>query len=216
MTDPDLWERILSHALPDDSGGRSFVDQLRADQRISAKTARRGIEEYRRFLYLSATGVGRTVPSRAVDAVWHLHLTHTRDYWEVFVPQILGGNPIHHAPGTPAGHSNDYAATLKRYEMEFGETPPKGIWRRTSPVTEWLSTAFIGTFGVCWIGGAVSVGAPILITAISGAVITTLFLISLAPHLHRAGWDIGFGVDIWADAHGGECSSDGDGGGCGD
>ncbi|MEM8823450.1 MAG: hypothetical protein AAGF30_07565 [Pseudomonadota bacterium] len=215
MTDPDLWARLLDYPLPSDSGGRSFVEQLRADQRISEKTARRGIEEYRRFLYLSATGVGRTVPSRAVDTVWHLHLAHTRDYWEKFVPEVLGGNPIHHAPGTPDGHANDFAATLKRYEMEFGEAPPRGIWKRGSPLKDWAATLFTGVFGAFWVGGVSAIGAPFLFT-LSGAVLAaSLFLLTLGPHLSRAGLEVNFGVDIWSDSEGGDCGADG-GGGCGD
>ncbi|SFJ90094.1 glycine-rich domain-containing protein [Jannaschia pohangensis] len=215
MQDPDLWHRIASHQFPDDSDGQSFVDQLRRDQGISRTTALRGIEEYRRFLYLAATGKGRTVPTRAVDAVWHLHLTHTRDYWEVFVPDVLGGDPVHHTPGKPRGHNADFERTLDRYREEFGEDPPKGIWTRRRMGHDLIGVVMAGGFALFWTWSAVMTGAPILFAAFGLTLAAFVLLAALAPTLADKGIHIGFGVDIWSDSAGGDCGSDG-GGSCGD
>lgn len=210
MKNEPLWERIAAYPLPADGAGLSFVEQLRKDQRISEKTARRGIEEYRRFLYLSATDDARTVPTKAVDAVWHLHLTHTRDYWERFVPDVLDGKPIHHAPGALAGQSADFAVTLRRYEAEFGEAPPKGIWRHRSVLSRIVAAVFALVWTVMWVAGSLAAGLPIF--AFVGLAFGGLFIMASVSEFVPG---LSIGIDIWSDSDGGDCS-DGDGGGCGD
>ena len=203
MQNPDLWNRIATYPLPADSGGRSFEEQLRADQKIRPETARRGIEEYRRFLYLSALNEGRTVPSKAVDAVWHLHLSHTRDYWDRFVPEVLEGRPIHHTPGTPTGHRADYTRTQSRYLAEFGQLPPKGIWQTGG----WIGHAVALIFITCWLAvWSLALGEPqapqpfVWLGLATGAFV---FMTIMAGLLGQFGIDVGFGVDIWSDSEGG-------------
>ncbi len=71
-------------------------------------------------------------PSDAVDQAWHLHLTYSRDYWQVFCPQILGAD-LHHGP-TQGGTAErtrfyrQYADTLAAYEAAFAAAPPLAIW----------------------------------------------------------------------------------------
>ncbi|MEM8823449.1 MAG: hypothetical protein AAGF30_07560 [Pseudomonadota bacterium] len=194
--------------MPADAAGRSFAEQLRDEHNISQETAERGIAEYRRFLYLSALGEGRNVPSRAVDAVWHLHLTHTRDYWERFVPDVLGGTPIHHQPGSPEGHRADYARTIDRYEAEFGEAPPKGIWRQT----RFLPLQVLGILALTLIFGIAGLGSD---APIFGAWPLLIGGYMLWRTLSEAYPDARFAIeiDIWSDREGGDC---GDCGGCGD
>ena len=211
MRNLPLWDAIRAHPLPADAAGRPFTDQLMKDQRISRKTAERGIEEYRRFVYLSALGEGRCVPSRAVDAVWHLHLTHTRDYWQRFVPEALFGRAVHHTPGSPDGHSGDFADTLRRYEREFGVAPPKGIWKRHSRAGGWVAIGFGAIFGGVWCTAALAGGQPLL--ALPGLLFGGLAVLGgLGQAMPEV--EIGFSVDIWADANGGDCGDCG--GGCGD
>jgi hypothetical protein len=199
--------------MPADASGRSFVQQLSDEHRISAATAARGIEEYRRFLYLSALGEGRSVPSKAVDAVWHLHLTHTRDYWQRLVPEALEGRPVHHEPGSPAGHASDFRDTIRRYEREFGETPPKGIWkpRGESSLGTAFTLLFLGVWGAIFIGGSWAIGLwPV---GLIGAGFLALALRQvLAEAFPDATWMAQ--IDIWADGEGGDCGDCG--GGCGD
>ncbi len=214
LTDPALWARIESYTLPKDAAGISFLEQLRKMHGISHETAQTAIREYKRFLYLSALRMGRCVPTRAVDEVWHLHLTHTRDYWESFVPDVLGGRKIHHEPGAPDGHSRDFDATLHRYEAEFGEVPPKGIWKKRSLPKEVASMVFVTLFGVLWIGQSVLGGAPWYFTGMGLLIFGWIIMGTLGPLLDRAGYEVSFGIDIWSDANGGDCGDCG--GGCGD
>ncbi len=73
-------------------------------------------------------------PSEEVDEVWHLHLTYSRDYWEVWCGLVLG-RPLHHDPAGGGGAEQSrlhaqYAATLARYEAYFGPSP-EAYWPGT-------------------------------------------------------------------------------------
>ncbi|PWJ21028.1 hypothetical protein [Jannaschia seohaensis] len=126
------------------------------------------------------------MPSKAVDAVWHLHLTHTRDHWQRFVPQALGGRDVHHEPGAPAGHSADYSDTLRRYEREFGEGPPKGIWARSGRVGGWVGLLFGGAWTAAWVGGVLAAGQS-LVALLGGAVGLWIVLASLGRAMPSLG-----------------------------
>jgi len=125
-----LWELISNYKMPADASGLPFTDQLMAQNSISRETADVAIIEYHKFMYLCATRDKRNVPSKAVDLVWHLHMQHSRDYWDGFC-KILG-KPVHHNPGGQgAGHLEDYKATVEAYRELFG-IPPKGIWKQSN------------------------------------------------------------------------------------
>ncbi len=73
-------------------------------------------------------------PSEEVDQVWHLHLTFSRDYWDVWCSEVLG-TKLHHDPtqGGPAEQAryrSQYGATLAAYERHFG-LPPEVYWPST-------------------------------------------------------------------------------------
>ena len=132
--DAVLWQRLAAHTIGPPDASLTFADRLARENRWSPEHAERVILEYKRFCYLARTAApGQQVtPSDAVDQAWHLHLTYSRDYWEVFCPQVLGA-PLHHGP-TAGGkvertrYYDQYAATLKAYEEAFGEAPPVDIW----------------------------------------------------------------------------------------
>ncbi|MEM7700305.1 MAG: hypothetical protein AAF251_00065 [Pseudomonadota bacterium] len=132
--DADLWARLEDHQIGPPDASLAFADRLARENRWTAGHAERVIIEYKRFCHLARTAEpGQQVtPSDAVDQAWHLHLTYSRDYWDVFCPQVLGA-PLHHGP-TAGGHVernryyDQYAATLKAYEEAFGEAPPADIW----------------------------------------------------------------------------------------
>ena len=139
-----LWELISNHKMPATSCGQTFSKQLMDEHGLTRETANVAIEEYRKFMYLCATREARNVPSKAVDLVWHLHMQHSRDYWEVFC-KILG-KPVHHSPGGKgAGHLADYKATVAAYKPLFG-TPPKGVWRQHNRIIHIFSMLMWGAF----------------------------------------------------------------------
>lgn len=128
----DLWLRIAAHRIGPADASLTFAACLARENRWSLVEAGRVIEEYRRFCYLAVTAGHEVTPSDAVDQAWHLHLTYSRDYWEVFCPLVLRSD-LHHGPtsGGPveAGrYYNQYAATLLAYESAFGHAPPAAIW----------------------------------------------------------------------------------------
>ncbi len=125
------WAQIRRHPI----GGplqHAFVARLGREQRWSPAMARKALLEYRRFAFLASIGNSEATPSKAVDAVWHLHLLHTQDYWLDFCPRALGTS-LHHNPGggahDVARHREQYARTLADYESFFGAAP-REIWPR--------------------------------------------------------------------------------------
>jgi hypothetical protein len=130
MLDKDLRERLFALSF-DDPAGEPFLSRLMREHGWTEAFALRAIDEYKRFLYLAATGKPGLVPPKAVDQVWHLHLLYTRSYWDDLCRCILG-RPLHHDP-SPGGHDAaregraGYERTLSNYRLAFGE-PPSDIW----------------------------------------------------------------------------------------
>ena len=127
-----IWVALSSYSIGPADADLSFADRLRRENGWSTTHTERVITEYRRFCFLAATVDHEVTPSDAVDQAWHLHLTYTRDYWERFCPDVLGG-PLHHGPtaGGPAERHRyfaQYAETLKSYERVFGEAAPADLW----------------------------------------------------------------------------------------
>lgn len=126
------WQAISTYAVGPDDAPLTFAARLARENRWSLDHAERVIGEYRRFCYLACIAGQEVTPSDAVDQAWHLHLTYTRDYWERFCPEVLG-MALHHGPtrGTGADRTRyyeQYAATLKLYEVTFGQVPPEDVW----------------------------------------------------------------------------------------
>lgn len=126
-----LWAMLSAYDIGPSDTALPFTAKLARENGWSAVRAERVVLEYRRFLFLAATGTAAT-PSDPIDQAWHLHLTYTQDYWERLCPCVLG-RPLHHLPssGGPAAlhrHFDQYAATLARYEAAFGTSPPADIW----------------------------------------------------------------------------------------
>jgi hypothetical protein len=128
----DLWQRLAEHEIGPQAAVLSFPARLARENRWREDFARRVILEYKRFCFLAVTASHEVTPSDAVDQVWHLHLTYSRDYWDVFCREVLGAE-LHHGP-TAGGaieqerYYDQYAATLLSYEEAFGEPPPADIW----------------------------------------------------------------------------------------
>jgi|ERR1700722_9345654 hypothetical protein len=128
-----LWERIARHEFEPDHA-LNFTRRLARDKGWTPPFARGAVFEYRRFCFLTFSGAGVMTPSEEVDEVWHLHLTYSRDYWDIWCGTVLGG-ALHHDP-TEGRPEQDryfrarYAATLAAYERFFGP-PPICYWPAT-------------------------------------------------------------------------------------
>lgn len=128
-----LWHRIADHHIGPPDASLSFAARLARENRWDAAYADRVIREYKRFCYLAITADHEVTPSDAVDQAWHLHLTYSRDYWQIFCAKVLRAD-LHHGP-TQGGaverarYYRQYADTLAAYETAFGTAPPADIWR---------------------------------------------------------------------------------------
>lgn len=125
------WARLAAYDFDDPDHQLSFTDRLSRENAWPTEYAARVIEEYKRFCWLAVHANHPVTPSDAVDQVWHLHLTYSRDYWDRFCPDVLG-QPLHHGP-TKGGIDEDekyrlwYEKTLHSYDSAFGR-PPIDIW----------------------------------------------------------------------------------------
>ena len=127
-----LWQRITAFDFHMNDPELTFAARLARDNAWSLAYTERGLEEYRRFLYLACVTDHPVTPSDAVDQAWHLHLVYSRSYWEDLCPNILQRN-LHHEPTQGGTEEADkfktwYENTLESYQQHFGETPPTDIW----------------------------------------------------------------------------------------
>ena len=82
--DLELWNKLNDFQIDDRRAAFRFTDRLAQENGWSKAFARRAVDEYKKFIYLTATGATPVTPSDVVDQVWHLHLTFTRSYWAIF------------------------------------------------------------------------------------------------------------------------------------
>lgn len=200
-----IWRAIDGHQMPG-----NFAADLMRDHKIKAETAARAIQEYKRFMYLVATSDGvRRVPSKAVDHVWHAHMMHSRDYWDVFCAAI--GRPIHHTPGGQgAAHLRDYDATRRAYVEVFGENPARGIWRKPSR----FGTGLMALVGFAFlIGGLFELQNSWLLGGAALVIGGLVFAFGVFAQTSYGQAYLTFEASgEWSDDSAGDC---GDGGGCG-
>jgi len=208
-----LWELIKTHKMPDDAAGKPFIQQLMAENRISHDTATVAITEYKKFMYICATRQERNVPSKAVDLVWHLHMQHSRDYWDVLCKKL--GKPVHHNPGVQGSqHLDDYKATVHAYQELFGK-PPKGIWKLNNRIRTFASLIFLAIFILV---GASSIlkDDNLLFGMLWVSIPLVIFITTLNSLTTKGEFTLIFeSSDPFADEDAGDCGS-GDDGGCGD
>jgi len=130
--DHPVWQALQRYEIGPPEATLTFAARLARENRWTPGFAGRVIGEYKRFCFLAVTAGHEVTPSDAVDQLWHLHLTYSRDYWERFCPEVLG-MPLHHGPtaggeAERARYFEQYAQTLKSYEAVFGEPPPVDVW----------------------------------------------------------------------------------------
>ena len=131
-SDTAVWNKIAGFTPDDPDADFQFSDRLARENGWTKVFALGGIEEYKRFVYLTQVSTAPVTPSDIVDQIWHLHLTFTKSYWSDLCGTVLG-RPLHHGPtkGGPVEESrfrDQYAATLALYRSEFGAEPPEAYW----------------------------------------------------------------------------------------
>lgn len=145
LTDDPLWSRLQAFELDVTGDALTFTKRLARENGWPEAFAKRVVEEYRRFIYLTQRAGHPVTPSDEVDQAWHLHLVYTRSYWDELCAQVLQ-RPLHHGP-TRGGRAEDvkyhdwYAKTLESYARVFGSEPPEDVWPepalRFSPQLRW-------------------------------------------------------------------------------
>lgn len=132
LTDDPLWSRLQAFEFDIAGDSLTFTRRLARENDWPQTFARRVVEEYRRFIYLTQRAGHPVTPSDEVDLAWHLHLVYTRSYWDELCAQVLE-RPLHHGP-TRGGRAEDakyhdwYAKTLESYTRLSGSAPPADIW----------------------------------------------------------------------------------------
>lgn len=134
---PTLWERIEAFSIDDPTAGIKFSDKLAFQNGWTPAFTTKAVTEYKKFIFLCCLSPTGASPSKAVDDVWHLHLTYTQNYWKDFCGNTLQ-KEIHHHPSKGGAaemdkHRNWYAETLALYKEVFDEEPPADVW---PPATE--------------------------------------------------------------------------------
>lgn len=88
--------------------------------------AQEAVRKYKNFLILACKYPDRIafVPTEEIDAVWHAHILHTRNYMHD-CDQILG-KYLHHKPSSGSKEDqerlkNGYIKTAQLYVEEFNE-----------------------------------------------------------------------------------------------
>ena len=216
MLDEELWRRLQAFDFDDPSAEEPFSAKLARSEAWTGDYTARVIEEYRRFVYLTQVSEGPMTPSEVIDLVWHMHLTFTHSYWDEMCGGVLGAKLHHHPAKGPSEldrYEAQYKATLKLYRKEFGEKPPRDIWRK---IPERPLSAIVGLgFSLCLfaaiagyimdLGALASLGVLGLATLFVLAAMINAERRSNRPTSHkpRSRWSV-------------ERDSDGDGGGCGD
>jgi hypothetical protein len=143
QTNAILWQSIQNFTIDDVNASFPFSKKLAKEQKWSTKFTQKAIQAYKKFMYLCCVSPNGASPSKIVDEVWHLHLTYTFNYWDVFCANVLQ-QKIHHFPtdGSIADNKK-YKSweqnTLHLYEKEFGEKPPSEIWLPDITKRKWFS-----------------------------------------------------------------------------
>ena len=151
--------RILTHALDHPDDPIPFSLRLQREQGWSRARTARAIAEYRRFIELAMVAGHPVSPSPTVDAVWHLHLTDTRRYWDDFCPNVLG-RLLHHDPSRGgvaerARHDDQYRRTLAAYARVFDVVPPEAggprLFRLATTTIVMIALMAVGAAAAAWV-----------------------------------------------------------------
>lgn len=157
MRDEGLWQRLREVDFESGDSMAGFSAKLAKEEGWRPSYVADVLEEYRRFLYLTQVSETQTTPSRAIDRAWHLHLIHSRDYWDRLCGSVLG-KPLHHDPGSGLDDKTHfgahYALTRALYAEEFGHPPPAKVWYSptSAAISKWAGLAFLLGLGMVLLG----------------------------------------------------------------
>jgi len=96
-----LWKRIQEFKFDKSYKDYGFAIRLATENNWSLNFTERSLLEYKKFMYMAATGGKMVSPSEIVDMIWHQHLIFTNSYKEFC--KLLNKN-IEHIPST---HDSD-------------------------------------------------------------------------------------------------------------
>lgn len=127
--DNSLWTKVLAFDIDDPLSEYGFSTRLAHENAWTITFTQQAILEYKKFMFLAATGDTMVSPSEIVDIVWHQHLIFTQSYSQFC--KVLDKR-IEHIPSTHNRQEKEKfdAAkenTRRRYEENFGEQPEE-IW----------------------------------------------------------------------------------------
>ena len=127
-----LRARLEGFEIDEPGATLPFSARLARENGWTLAFAGRVVQEYKRFLFLTAAAGHPVTPSEEVDQAWHLHMVYTRSYWDRLCGEVLG-RPLHHGPTEGGAAENTkfrdwYARTLQSYRHHFGAEPPGDIW----------------------------------------------------------------------------------------
>lgn len=126
-----LWQKIENFVFDEPNAEYPFSLRLADEQGWSMNFTERVINEYRRFLFLSAVCEHMVSPSETIDEAWHLHLIYTESYQD-FCQNILE-KTLHHLPSKGGKlekekYQHFHLQTKESYAKFFGETLSDDIW----------------------------------------------------------------------------------------
>lgn len=127
-----LYKKIVAFNIDNKVAELSFANRLCRENDWGMSYTLKCINEYKKFLYLSAISQTSLTPSDEVDQVWHLHLTYTKSYWTELCEKVLERD-FHHNPTIGGSkeqtkYETQYQQTLDLYHQVFHKVPDVDIW----------------------------------------------------------------------------------------
>lgn len=135
--DSELWSRISGHALQ--VGVRRDLIDVLAESGLSRRQAGIAVLEYRRFIFLLATGPAAASP--LLRGIWRQHVLHA-DAYDDFCDSVLGKRLVFPLSVPEIRSDPLYSETRRRYLGRLGTAPDVRVWpdpamlalRRWAPV----------------------------------------------------------------------------------
>jgi hypothetical protein len=113
----------------------NFIYNFRLDHLLSEEVANLYVDEYRKFLFISAVTGSVQTPSEEIDLAWHYHIEHLEEYilnsQTVMEGKTFIHNPADGAEGEDDKYRGIYDGTLKLLTSYFGGYD-KTAWKESN------------------------------------------------------------------------------------